>query len=465
MSDEAFRGEVSLDAWLDRHHVDIIRTQGTNLDGLAVGKYIHRSKFVRTLPLGHGIADIALAMNPAGAPHMTFWHEFRQGVFGDICLMPDLTTLVPDGNDPNVGHCIGDFVLPDGREIPMCPRTTLKRMVERLAGLGFAARMTFELEFYLFEESFAQAREKRYQDLTPTGATRNNMVYSLRNAYHVKDFMAEVTRRLDFLGIAWEGWNDEAGVGQVELNLSPTSPVTMADHVMLAKQVIYEVAVDQQKSATFMPVPGTLLGSGMHIHHSLTRDGQSVFGRDPDSRAPNDLLGQWLGGLMATLPGAVSYLCPGINGYRRLTDFAGPPTTPTWGEENKSVALRLVTRTPAASRIEHRIGSADLNPYLALAVILAGGICGLEDELAAPAEFTDLAWGLPGRFERLPTSITTAAKRLREDDALGRILGKDVVQYWIKTRREEWLNFHSQSDEPDRRGVSQWEYRRYFEMI
>ncbi|MCH8256922.1 MAG: glutamine synthetase [Proteobacteria bacterium] len=392
MDNKPFRGEENLESWLDRHHIDIIRTQATNLEGVGVGKYCHRRKFTKSLEDGLGISDMSLAMDLGGMPHLTFWHPFRHNTLGDIALKPDLNTLIPDGNDPNLGHCICDFIQVDGTPINLCPRTNLKRLVRDITDMGYEVKAACELEFYLFKDSFKDARCKKYQNLEAVGASKLRTIYYLRNAYHAKTFMDEVTQRLDCHGIDWEGWSDENGVGQVELNLTPTDAVAMADATVRAKQVIYEVAVDFDMSVTFMahPVPG--YSSGMHMHHSLTKNGEAVFydADQPDNHS--DLLRHWIGGMIKTMPGAVSYLCPTINSFKRMTEFAAPPLTATWGEENKSCALRLVSRSAGLTRVEHRLGAADVNPYLGLAVILAGGIAGVRHQITPPDEFTHVGW-------------------------------------------------------------------------
>lgn len=451
--------------WLDRHHVDIVRTYATSLDGPGVGKHIHRSKFAKTLPQGHTIADMALFMDLSGFPHVTFWHDQRSGTLGDIYLKPDLDTLISDGTNANLGHCIGDFADANGEGLRLCPRSTLKRMVAELAEAGYTMKATCELEFYLFKESFADIARKKFQNLDPVSANSLPGIYRVRNSYLAGDFMDEVIKRMEWKGIAWEGWNDEAGVGQIELNLVPDSPVQLCDSVVRTKQILYEVAVDMGMAVTFMAKIGDGYGSGMHIHHSLHRDGEPVFfdGTSPDRRA--DLLKHWIGGLMATLPGAVAYLSPTVNAYRRMVDFSAVPMAVTWGEENKSAALRLITQSPSATRVEYRIGAADLNPYLALAVIIAGGLAGIRNNLEPPPEFHEIAWGLPEGYPMLPNSISKAAKALLEDKYLKEVLGEDVVTYWAKSREHEWLSFYTEGGNPESTSVSQWEFDRYFAIV
>jgi len=452
--------------WFDRHHVDIIRTHATTLDGPGVGKYIHRNKFYGSLPAGHAIADTAIAIDIAGSPHMTHWHDQRVENFGDILVKPDIDTLISDGTNPALGHCIADFTTASGEELRLCPRTQLKRMVRLLAERGYKMKAAFELEFYLFEESFEDIKRKQYHQLRTIGASDKPNMYLLRNAYHAVPFMTEVIKRLEWKGIGWEAWNDEAGVGQIELNINAGDPVSLCDNVVRTKQVLYEVALDMDMAVTFMAAPSSFFGSGMHAHHSLTTiEGAPVFfdSGKPDNRS--DIMNRWLAGQVANLDAYVSFLSPTMNSYRRFRDYTAVPLTATWSEDNRSTALRLITTSESAARIENRIGAADLNPYLALATTIAGGIAGLDNNFDLPDETSKLAWGTGDEIARLPTTITTAIEALENNSYLAQYLGDDFTQYWANTRRSEWLAFHTEGGDPESNDVTQWEYERYFQLV
>jgi glutamine synthetase len=172
---------------------------------------------------------------------------------------------------------------------------------------------------------------------------------------------------------------------------------------------------------------------------------------------------RWLAGMLATMPGAMSLLSPSVNSYRRLVDITGPPTSVTWGEDNKSVALRTVTREPSSSRIEHRLAASDCNMYAALSALLAGGLVGMDGGLEPPPAFEGMAWALPeGTVEMLPTTIRAAAAALDADAPLREKLGPEAVDYWIGTREWEWVAFHTHGGDPD--SVNEFELRRYFEQ-
>jgi glutamine synthetase len=159
----------------------------------------------------------------------------------------------------------------------------------------------------------------------------------------------------------------------------------------------------------------------------------------------------------------MSFLTPNVNSYRRLVELTGPPMTVTWGEDNKSTALRTVARDPSSARIEHRVPAADCNIYLALAAMLAGGLIGMEESLEPPPEFREMAWLLPpDAAPRLPDSLTKAAAALTADESLAAVLGRDVVDYWLGSRRWEWIAFHTGGGDPD--VVTEYELKRYFEQ-
>jgi glutamine synthetase len=173
----------------------------------------------------------------------------------------------------------------------------------------------------------------------------------------------------------------------------------------------------------------------------------------------------WIAGILETMSGAVSYLCPSANSFRRFKQYSAVPMTKTWGEDNKSTALRIISKSQNLARIEHRVGASDTNPYLALAVILAGGLAGLKHKLNPPEEYHNLAWGQKTSENDLPMSLSLAAKCLKNDDYLKDILGKSRVEYWAKTREAEWLAFHTEVADALSEDISEWEFLRYFDHI
>ena len=455
--------EATLKDWLDQHHVEVIRTHATNLDGHAIGKCLSRDKFLKSLPAGHTISDMSLASDFTGTPHATVWHEMRHGQFGDILMQPDLSTLTPDGTDPDLGHVVCDFTSVTGEAISLCPRSLLRRLVNEVDSIGYQVRASFELEFLIYRNSFDEARQKGYRNLDPATASTAPNVYLLRNTHHVKAFMNEVVGRMNRQKFAWEAWHDEGGIGQVEMNFPPADPMDAADKVARVRQLIYEVAVDLNMAVTFMPMMQSGYGNGLHIHHSLlNRDDSPAFHAGGQR---SELMNQWIAGIVATMPGATSILCPSFNAYRRLRDFTSPPVIASWGEENKTACLRAISRDASLTRLEHRLPGGDANPYLALAVILAGGLAGCRHKLTPPPELRVIGWGLPDDVPRLPNNILLAADALARDEHLPEMLGQDFIDYWIDSRKLEWLTFHKESGDATATRTTDWEYFRYFQLL
>lgn len=464
MSEATPKGVGDAEAWLSANGISCVRLEATNHDGLVLGKYLSASKFISVLEKGAVFADTSFGVDLGGDVALGWdWGEWR-GEVRDIKVMPDLATLVRLPDREGWASVIGDFTDLDGGPLPACYRGLLKRMLDRLDGHGYSAMAAPELEFMVFEEPVQEARAKAYRDLTPLGGAVR-VTYLMSTSSDLAQFMDTVCRRLAELGVSWEYWSNETAPGQVEINLAPADPLRSADQVMRTKMALREVADELGRSVTFMAYGiDEHLGGGMHVNLSLLADGENAFHDAANAEGHSDLLRHWVAGLLETLPGAMSFLTPNPNSFRRLVEITGPPTTVTWAEDNKSVAVRTATREAHSSRIEHRAPSADCNIYLALAVILAGGIAGIEEGLEPPPQFEGMAWALPpGVAPRVPDTLRKAMAALADDKRLAGVLGEDVVDYWLGSREWEWIAFHRGGGDPD--AVGEYELRRYFEQV
>jgi glutamine synthetase len=454
---------VDAERWLSEQDVTCVRLIATNHDGLVLGKHMSVPKFLSAVERGSALADTAFGVDPSGEVALGWdWGPWR-GEVTDIMLAPDPSTLVVDPTMEGWATVICDFTDVAGNPLPPCPRGLLKRMVARLDELGFTAAVATEVEFMVFEETIQEARARGYRELTPLGG-RGRITYLMSRSRDLSVFVDSVVRRLDGLGIPWEYWSSETAPGQVEINLAPTDPVAAADNFARTKLALREVAEEQGRSVTFMAYGiDEHLGGGTHVNLSLHRDGENAFFAAGENGERSDVLRRWVAGLLQTLPAAMSFLTPTVNSYRRLVDITGPPTSVTWGEDNKSVAVRTVTREASSSRIEHRVPSGDCNLYLALAAILAGGIVGLENHLEPPPEFEGMAWALPpSTVQKLPGSLKQATAALSSDRLLAETLGRETVSYWLGSREWEWIVFHTHGGDPD--AVGEFELQRYFEQ-
>ena len=440
-----------------------MRLLASNHDGLVLGKYLSVPKFLSVAERGTMLADTTFGVDFSGDVALGWdWGAWR-GEVADIRALPDLQTLTPDPALPGLASVICDFAGLDGAPLPICPRGMLKRTIAHLDGHGLSAVVAPEIEFSVFEQPIQEARARGYRDLTPLGGP-SRITYLMSRSPDLTAFMDSAVRRLDSLGVDWESWSNETAAGQVEINLAPTGPLEAADAVTRTKLALREAAGELGRSVTFMGLVDEHLGASMHVNLSLRRGSENALAAANAESEGDVLMRRWVAGLLATMPGAMSFFSPTVNSYRRLVEIAGPPTTVTWGPDNKSTALRVVAHDPGSTRIEHRVPAIDCNPYLCLAAILAGGLAGMEEELEPPEPFEDMAWGLlDDAAPRLPASITAAADALAADARLRELLGGEGVDYWIGTRRWEWLAFHRNGGDPD--AVSDFELSRYFEHV
>ncbi len=453
----------AVSSWLDEHAITWVRTEGVTIDGMVIGKHLHRSKFVGSLPNGNPISEIAYGMDLGGTPYLAWWPSWRRDALGDFVQRPDLATLRALPNRPGVATVMVDHYDLAGTPLPVCPRALLTSIVDRIGARGHSVVASFELEGILFVDSIEAARRRNFRGLTPMSHPAA-IGYSIYNSAQQAEFFDALLPRLDALGIAIEGWHDEAAPGQFEVNFMPTGAVEAADAIVRTKQAIRELALERGCSVTFMAKPIDAYGNGLHVHHSLRGLADDVPAFLHADGNMTGLMQHWLAGIVATMPAATSVLTPTINSFRRMVGWAAAPTTATWAEDNKSTGVRVLTRSPKSARIEHRVASGDANPHLVLATVLAGGLAGLEADVDLPAPLMVAGWGLPDGWPHLPNTIRVAADELSANVALRAQLGDEFVDHWVESRKWEWLMFHTTGGDASADGVTDWELQRSFEL-
>ncbi|MFF3610010.1 glutamine synthetase family protein [Streptomyces sp. NPDC002463] len=435
-----------------------VRIEATNHDGSFLGKTLAPKKFASGVNSGFAFADLLFGLDLGNAPAFGFAYPDWRGHLDDVYFRPDMSTQVEW--EPGLDAVIGDYWLKDGTPVPICPRNLTKKMTDRLASLGFTATVAVEIEATVFEESIHEARARGYRDLTPLGGSAGT-AYHLAKSKDWTGYMNAVADRLSAVGIEWEAWSDEDAAGQIEINLAPGAPVAVCDAWARTRQIMREVAFDLGHTVTFMAKPTAGYGQASHINLSLQRDGVNAFYAE---EGPSEAMRHAVGGLLATIEGNTSIVLPQITSYRRLVDLSGPPVTATWGISNKTTAIRAVCGHPSYSRLEYRVPGADANLYLALAGVLAGVVAGLERKIEPPEPVAEMAWCMPpGEITRLPDTITKAAAALEADPILRDLLGAEFVDYWVGSRRWEWMQFHTAGGDPFAE-LSEWESVRYFEL-
>lgn len=455
-------------AFLQEHAITRVRVMGVQPDSLMIGKVLSPAAFLRAVDGdGIGIADFAFGTDRVGEPALGATATWRSTVVGDIHLVPDLQTLRLVAGAAGMACCFADAYAVDGTPVDICGRNLVRVMTTRLAERGFEARFAFEIEGQFFERTAAENRERGWRDLQPFGVA-GHLPYLAQDVHRLDPIMSEICRRLDVAEVPWEAWNAEAASGQVELNIEPAPPLAAADHVLTVREIFKEVAHERGLSATFMAQVTDDYNNGLHVHHSLLGADGPVFHDPGEPDGLSQTARHWIAGLMATLPGAASFMAPNPNSVRRIEPFKAVPTHATWDIDNKSTALRVLSSSPGSARVEHRMGAADLHPHLVTGVILAGGMAGIDEGVEPPARFPRMAWGLPESSDGpapLPADIPSAMAALDADARLRAALGDQLVDYWIGLRRFEWLNFHTGGGDATSTGPTPWELSRYFETL
>jgi glutamine synthetase len=317
--------------------------------------------------------------------------------------------------------------------------------------------MAAELEVRFFQEDQHSLREKGFSGLRPINPGYN--CYSIHHASIDEPVIGRVRRCLNDYGIPVDAYNREHGAGMYEINLRHADAVTAADQTMLYKSASKEIAAQVGALPTFMAkYADDVDGCGGHLHQSLwsLNGDQSAFWDDRGDHHVSETMGRYIAGLLATMPEFMVMFAPNVNSYKRFVPRTWVPTNLTWGIDNRTAALRVIASSPGAIRIENRAPGADLNPYLAFAASLAGGLHGIERALKPPPPLRGNAYDLTDA-EPLPNSLPEALELFR-DSALARDwFGDEFVDQYVAFR--EW------EVEKHRRAVTDWERRRYFEMV
>jgi glutamine synthetase len=424
-------------------------------DGILRGKYIDRAKFLSALDKGMGFCDVVLGWdsNDQQYDNITFtgWHT----AFPDapVRLLPQTCRGLP--LEGNMLLFLGEFA---GNAESVCPRATLRRVLERAAALGYAASAAAEFEFFVFDETPASVREKNYQNLK--NLTPGYFGYSmLRSAVHTELYQ-ELLQLCDDMRMPIEGLHTETGPGVLEAALHYTEALEAADRAALFKTFTKVLAQRRGLMATFMAKwSASLPGQSGHLHISLARkDGSSAFYDEAAPHTMSQEMRWFVGGQQALMPELLAMVASTVNSYSRLVPGFWAPTSATWGVENRTCALRVIQGGPKAQRVEYRIAAADINPYLAIAVAIGSGLWGIEHRVEPDEPISGNAYDrkLPAK-RQLPRTLNEAAGRLAHSKAAQQLFGAPFVAHYAASREWEERQFQ--------RAVTDWELARYFEII
>jgi len=437
--------------------VDTVVVAFPDMQGRPVGKRVTGAFFLDHV-LEHGIeaCDYLFAvdvdMEPLGGYRFTSW----ESGYGDVVAVPDLSTLRSIPWLEGTALVVCDVVDSHGAPVEVSPRRVLSRQVERAAAMGLEVRCATELEFYLFRESFEEAAGKGWRDLHPHASTIED--YQLLQTSRDEYVIRRIRNEMPAAGIPVEFSKGEAGRGQHEVNVTYGRAVEVADRHLVFKNGVKEIADQCGRSASFMAKWSMAeSGSSCHVHASLW-DAASGVPRTWGDEEPahlSEVGRQFLAGLLHGARQLAWLWAPYVNSYRRFVPGSWAPTAAVWGIDNRTCGFRLVGHNESR-RIECRIPGSDVNPYLALAGVIAGGLWGIEHAMELPAPFEGNAY-VATDVERVPSTLVEAITEFEASPIAAKAFGEDVHFHLINTARQEWARANQT--------VTDWELARNFERI
>jgi glutamine synthetase len=377
--------------------------------------------------------------------------------YGDFVMKPDMATLRRIPWLPGTALVLADVLdHHDHKDVPHSPRAVLKKQIARLSAQKMSAFFASELEFYLFNETYESAADKKYDNLATSGRYIED--YHILQTTKEEGVMRAIRKGLQGAGMIVENSKGEWGPGQEEINVRYADALTMADRHVVVKNGVKEIAYLQGKAVTFMAKwRFDLAGSSSHVHASLwdAAGKKPLFLDEKSDHGMSKLMRHYVAGQLAYAREITWFLAPYINSYKRFQVGTFAPTKAIWSADNRTAGYRLCGANTKAIRIECRIGGADLNPYLAFAALLAAGLAGIEQKLELEAPFVGDAYQ-GKRLREVPKTLREAAELMKGSKMLRAAFGDAVIDHYVHTA--EWEQF-----EYDRR-ITDWELKRGFEQ-
>ena len=438
--------------------VDTVIVAFTDMQGRLQGKRLHGRYFADHV-VGHGtegcnyLLAVDVDMNTVDGYAISSWERG----YGDMEFVLDERTIRALTHLPATAMVQCDLVWPPDdsgqhRPVVQSPRSILQKQLDRLDAHGWAAFAGTELEFIAFDTTYEQASLDAWRDLTPVN--QYNVDYSILGTTRVEPLLRDIRNHMYAAGLDVEGAKGECNFGQHEIGFLYAEAMTTADNHVVYKNAAKEIAAQHGQSITFMAKYDEREGSSCHIHLSLRgTDGALVFW-DEDSGTRTPLYDHFVAGVLATARDFTLLYAPNINSYKRFAHGSFAPTAIAWGLDNRTCAVRLVGQG-AGARMENRLPGADVNPYLALAAMIAGGLHGIENELPLEDELVGNAYD--SDKPEVPKTMTAAREAFATSEVARAALGDEVVDHYVNMADVELAAFNA--------AVTDWERRRGFERL
>jgi glutamine synthetase len=446
--------QTELESLVAAGDIDTVIVAFCDMQGRLTGKRVSARLFVEDVA-AHGaeccnyLLAVDVDMNTVAGYAISSWETG----YGDMVMTPDFSTLRLLPWLPGTAMVMADLSWTNGKPVTQAPRSILNKQIARLADKGLVPYVGTELEFIAFDDTFREAWAAGYRGLTP--ATDYNVDYAMLASTRMEPLLRAIRLGMDGAGMYCEGVKGECNFGQQEIAFRYDHALVTCDNHTIYKNGAKEIADQHGKSLTFMAKFDEREGNSCHIHISLRGDdGSAVFA---DSEAPEGMSAMFrsfIAGLLSTLRELTLFYAPNINSYKRFVEGSFAPTAIAWGMDNRTCALRVVGHGHGM-RVECRAPGGDVNQYLAVSALIAGGLHGIEQELELPDALEGNAY--TSGAQHLPTTLTEAAELFGNSTVAREAFGDDVVDHYLNNARIELDAFNS--------AVTDWERVRGFERL
>ncbi len=434
--------------------VDTVIVAFCDMQGRLTGKRVSARLFVEDVA-EHGaeccnyLLAVDVDMNTVDGYAISSWETG----YGDMVMKPDFATLRLLPWLPGTALVMADLSWTDGRPVMQAPRSILNRQLDRLTARGLVPYVGTELEFMVFDDSYRAAWQAGYYGLSP--ATDYNVDYAMHASTRMEPLLRDIRIGMDGAGMYCEGVKGECNLGQQEIAFRYDHARVTCDNHTIYKNGAKEIADQHAKSLTFMAKYDEREGNSCHIHISLRGDdGSAVLADSDDELGMSAMFRSFIAGQLATLRELTLFYAPNINSYKRYVEGSFAPTAVAWGIDNRTCAMRVVGHGHGM-RVECRAPGGDVNQYLAVSALIAGGLHGIEQELELPEALQGNAY--TSGAERLPTTLAEAVELLDNSLVARGAFGDDVVDHYLNNARVELKAFNA--------AVTDWERVRGFERL
>jgi glutamine synthetase len=441
----------SLRTRIENDEIDTVVLAFTDMQGRLQGKRLHGRYFLDVV-VEHGtegcnyLLAVDIDMNTVDGYAISSWERG----YGDMEFVPDWDTIRVLPHLPATAMVQCDLVWLDHSPVVESPRTILKAQLETFAERDLVALAGTELEFIAFNTTYEDAGRMRYRGLDPVN--QYNVDYSILGTTRAEPLLRDIRNTMYAAGLDVEGAKGECNFGQHEIGFLYADALATADNHSVYKTVAKEIAAQRGQSITFMAKYNEREGSSCHIHLSLRgKDGDVVFW---DGSKRSAMYDSFVAGVLATMHDFTLLYAPNVNSYKRFADGSFAPTAVAWGNDNRTCAVRLVGHGPSA-RMENRVPGGDVNPYLALAAMLAGGRHGIDEGLELEPELKGNAYH--SDKPHVPHTLHEARDAWASSELARTCFGDAVVDHYTNMADVELKAFDA--------AVTDWELARSFERM